>query len=175
MASRSRPIYDQGANVTFIGPTGSHLGHKETVKDTARVLGRTYDGIEYRGFGQVIVEAFARYSGVPVWNGLTKKFHPTEVLADFLTMREHTSKPLPDVAFCFLGDAGDNVGESLLIGGAKMGMDVRLAAPQVRWPSDALVEECRAMGEHTGARITVTASVEEAVAGCDFLYTDVWV
>ena len=167
--------YDQGAHVTFIGPTGSHLGHKETVKDTARVLGRMYDGIEYRGFGQEIVEEFVRYSGVPVWNGLTKEFHPTQVLADFLTMMEHSSKPLSDVAFCFLGDAKDNVGKSLMIGGAKMGMDVRLAAPQTRWPSDALVEECRAMEEHTGARITVTASVEEAVAGCDFLYTDVWV
>jgi ornithine carbamoyltransferase len=167
--------YDQGAHVTYIGPSGSHLGHKETVKDTARVLGRMYDGIEYRGFGQEIVEELARHAGVPVWNGLTDEFHPTQVLADLLTMSEHADKPLSDVRFCFLGDACSNMGDSLMVGAAKMGMDVRLAAPRPCWPKDQMVDRCRRTAGQTGGRITLTESVEDAVKSCDFLYTDVWV
>ena len=166
--------YDQGAHVTYIGPTGSHLGHKETVKDTARVLGRMYDGIEYRGFGQEIVEELARHSGVPVWNGLTNEYHPTQVLADFLTMSEHSDKELSDVSFCFLGDAAGNMGDSLMIGAAKMGMDGRLAAPKPCWPRQDLVERCGHVARETGAKITITEDVAAAVRGCDFLYTDVW-
>jgi ornithine carbamoyltransferase len=167
--------YDQGAHVTYIGPSGSHLGHKETVKDTARVLGRMYDGIEYRGFGQEIVEELARHAGVPVWNGLTDEFHPTQVLADLLTMSEHADKPLSDVRFCFLGDACSNMGDSLMVGAAKMGMDVRLAAPRPCWPKDQMVDRCRRTAGQTGGRITLTESVEDAVKSCDLLYTDVWV
>ena len=166
--------YDQGANVTYLGPTGSHIGKKETMKDTARVLGRTYDGIEYRGFGQELVETLAQYAGVPVWNGLTNEFHPTQILADVLAMTEHSTKVLPDIAYCFMGDARNNVGNSLLVGGAKLGMDVRICAPRHLWPNDELVTTCRAIAEQTGARITLTDSVEEGVKGADFLYTDVW-
>src|SRR5690554_3725848 len=148
--------FDQGAHVTYLGPSGNHLGHKESVKDTARVLGRVYDAIEYRGFGQSVVEELARYAGVPVYNGLTDEFHPTQVLADFLTMQEHVEKPLRDIAYVFIGDAANNMGDSLLIGGAKMGMDVRLCAPKACWPNQAVQEEARALAAETGARITIT-------------------
>ncbi|AFP29176.1 ornithine carbamoyltransferase [Marinobacter sp. BSs20148] len=167
--------YDQGARVTYLGPSGTHIGHKESVKDTARVLGRVYDAIEYRGFGQKIVEQLAEYAGVPVYNGLTDEFHPTQILADFLTMQEHVEKPLHRVAFAFLGDAANNMGDSLLIGGAKMGMDVRLCAPKVCWPQQSIQDEAQAIARETGARITITEDVDTAVAGVDFVYTDVWV
>jgi len=167
--------FDQGAHVTYIGPSGSHIGYKETMKDTARVLGRMYDGIEYRGFAQAEAEELARYAGVPVWNGLTDEAHPTQVLADFLTMQEHAHKPLEQVSFCFLGDVGFNVGDSLMIGGAKMGMDVRLAGPKECWPRQERVEQVSAIAKESGAHITVTEDAEAAVRGCDFLYTDVWV
>src|SRR5437763_826047 len=167
--------FDQGAHVTYIGPGGSHIGYKETMKDTARVLGRMYDGIEYRGFAQESAEELARYSGVPVWNGLTNEAHPTQVLADLLTMQEHTHKPLEDVSFCFLGDVGYNMADSLMIGAAKMGMDIRLAGPGQTWPGETRVSEARAIAAETGARITLFEDAEAAVKGCDFLYTDVWV
>ena len=167
--------FDQGANVSYIGSTGSHIGNKETMKDTARVLGRMYDGIGYRGFAQAQVEELARFAGVPVWNGLTNEAHPTQVLADILTMQEHTRKPLEAVSFCFLGDIGSNVGDSLMIGAAKMGMDIRLAGPKQCWPHQARVEQANAIARGTGARITLTEDAGEAVRGCDFLYTDVWV
>jgi ornithine carbamoyltransferase len=167
--------HDQGANVTYLGPSGSHLGRKETVKDTARVLGRMFDGIEYRGFGQTVVEELAAHAGVPVWNGLTDEFHPTQVLADFLTMQEHAEKPWRDIAFFFLGDVGNNMGDSLLIGGAKMGMDVRLCGPRSCWPDTIVEAEARTIAEKTGARILITEDVAEATLGADFLYTDVWV
>ncbi len=167
--------YDQGAHVTYLGPSGSQIGHKESMKDTARVLGRMYDGIEYRGFGQAIVEELAAYAGVPVWNGLTDEFHPTQILADFLTMQEHIDKPLSQVKFCYLGDARNNRGNSLMVGAAKMGMDFRAAAPKACQPSEELQQQCREIARHTGAKILVTDEVAEAVSGCDFLYTDVWV
>ncbi|MBO4605515.1 MAG: ornithine carbamoyltransferase [Bacteroidales bacterium] len=167
--------YDQGAHVTYLGPTGSQIGVKESMKDTARVLGRMYDGIEYRGFAQKTVEELAEYSGVPVWNGLTNEFHPTQILADFLTMKEHSDKPLNQIAYAYLGDARFNMGNSLLVGGAKMGMDVRIVAPKSLQPAAELVEQCRAIAAETGARITITDDVELGVKGCDFLYTDVWV
>ena len=167
--------HDQGAHVTYLGPTGSQIGIKESMKDTARVLGRMYDGIEYRGFAQKTVEELAQYSGVPVWNGLTNEFHPTQILADFLTMREHAGKPLNQVTYAYLGDARFNMGNSLLVGGAKMGMDVRIVAPKALQPAAELVAECRRIAEETGARITVTDDVDAGVKGCDFIYTDVWV
>ena len=167
--------YDQGANVTYIGPNGSHIGSKETMKDTARVLGRMYDGIQYRGFAQAQVAELARYAGVPVWNGLTNEAHPTQVLADLLTMQEHVYKPLEAISFCFLGDVGCNTANSLMIGAAKMGMDMRLAGPEPCWPSEARLHQACAIARETGARITLTEDVEMAVRGCDFLYTDVWV
>ncbi len=167
--------HDQGATVTYLGPSGTHIGHKETVKDTARVLGRVYDAIEYRGFGQEIVETLAEWSGVPVYNGLTDEFHPTQILADFLTMQEHAEKPLREVAYCFMGDAGNNMGDSLLIGGAKMGMDVRLCAPKALWPVQAIRDEAEKVSRQTGARITLTEDVDDGVKGVDFVYTDVWV
>ncbi|MCU0362927.1 MAG: ornithine carbamoyltransferase [Bacteroidales bacterium] len=167
--------YDQGAHVTYLGPTGSQIGQKESMKDTARVLGGMYDGIEYRGFGQVIVEELAKYAGVPVWNGLTDEFHPTQILADFLTMIEHSDKPLERMTLCYLGDARFNMGNSLMVGSAKMGIDFRIAAPRACQPSADLVEKCRAIAEQTGARITITENVDDAVRGADFLYTDVWV
>ncbi len=166
---------DQGAHVTYLGPAGSQMGKKESMKDTARVLGRMYDGIEYRGYSQDIVETLGKYAGVPVWNGLTTEFHPTQILADFLTMREHTDKPLNKVAFCYLGDARNNMGNSLMVGATKMGMDFRAAAPKACWPTEELVAKCREIAKETGAKITLTESVEEGVKGCDFLYTDVWV
>jgi len=166
--------FDQGANVTYLGPSGSQIGHKESMKDTARVLGRMYDGIEYRGFGQKIVEELAEFAGVPVWNGLTDEFHPTQVLADLLTMEEHSKKKLNKILFCYLGDARNNMGNSLMVGGAKMGMDVRLCGPKLNWPEEKLVKECKAIAKETGAKITLTDNVGQAVKGVDFLYTDVW-
>ena len=166
--------FDQGANVTYLGPSGSQIGHKESMKDTARVLGRMYDGIEYRGFGQKIVEELAEFSGVPVWNGLTDEFHPTQVLADLLTMEEHSKKKLNKISFCYLGDARNNMGNSLMVGGAKMGMDVRLCAPKENWPEEALVKKCKEIAKETSAKITLTEKLKEGVDGVDFLYTDVW-
>jgi len=166
---------DQGAHVTYLGPSGSQMGKKESMKDTARVLGRFYDGIEYRGYGQEIVEALAAYSGVPVWNGLTNEFHPTQMLADFMTMMEHSTKPLHKMTFAFLGDAKNNVGNSLMVGAAKMGMDFRAVAPKECQPSPELVKQCKKIAKETGAKITITDSVKEGVKDCDFLYTDVWV
>jgi ornithine carbamoyltransferase len=167
--------YDQGAHVTYLGPSGTQIGHKESMKDTARVLGRIYDGIEYRGFGQEIVEELAKYAGIPVWNGLTDEFHPTQILADFLTMTEFVDKPLPQVSYCYLGDARNNMGDSHLVGGSKLGMDVRLCGPRALWPDEDLVSTCRQIAAGTGARITLTEDPAEGVAGVDFLYTDVWV
>ena len=167
--------YDQGAQITYLGPTGSQIGHKETMKDTARVLGRMYDGIQYRGFGQEIVEELAKYAGVPVWNGLTNEFHPTQILADMLTMHEHSAKQINEITYCYLGDARNNMGNSLLVGGAKLGMDVRLCAPKECWPSEELVEQCREITKKTDARITLTEDVTEGVKDADFLHTDVWV
>lgn len=167
--------HDQGAHVTYLGPSGSQIGIKESMKDTARVLGRMFDGIEYRGFAQQTVEQLAEYAGVPVWNGLTNEAHPTQVLADLLTMTEHSGKPLEEISFAYLGDARFNMGNSLLVGGAKMGMDVRIVAPAALQPSDALVAECRKIAAGTGARITVTDDVDAGVKGCDFVYTDIWV
>jgi ornithine carbamoyltransferase len=167
--------YDQGAHVTYLGPTGSQIGSKESMKDTARVLGRMYDGIEYRGFGQERVETLAEYSGVPVWNGLTDEFHPTQVLADFLTMQEHMARPLSEMSLCYLGDARNNMGNSLLIGAAKLGMDFRAAAPVSCQPDEGLVKRSYEIAVDTGARINITDNLEEAVRDADFLYTDVWV
>jgi ornithine carbamoyltransferase len=167
--------YDQGAHVTFIGPGGSHMGHKETVKDTARVLGRMYDAIEYRGFGQDAAEELAQWAGVPIYNGLTDEWHPTQILADFLTFREHLNKPFGEVTFCYLGDARFNMADSYLVGGAKLGMDVRLASPKSLWPRDEIVDLARSVANETGAQITITEDVAEAVRGCDVLLTDVWV
>jgi ornithine carbamoyltransferase len=166
---------DQGARITYLGPEGSHIGKKETMKDTARVLGRMYDGIEYRGFGQSIVEELGQYAGVPVWNGLTNEFHPTQILADFLTMMEHSDKPLNKIAFCYCGDARFNMGNSLMVGAAKMGMDFRAAAPKKYWPSKELIDQCKEIAKETRAKILVTEDVNTAVKGVDFLYTDVWV
>lgn len=166
--------HDQGATVTYLGPSGTHIGHKESVKDTARVLGRIYDAIEYRGFGQEVVEQLAEFSGVPVYNGLTDEFHPTQILADFLTMQEHSDKPLRQIAYVFMGDAKNNMGDSLLIGGAKMGMDVRLCAPKACWPAKAIQDDAQAIASETGARIMITENVGDAVKGVDFVYTDVW-
>jgi ornithine carbamoyltransferase len=167
--------YDQGALVTYLGPSGSQIGYKESMKDTARVLGRMYDGIEYRGFGQDVVEELGRYAGVPVWNGLTNEFHPTQILADFLTMKEHSDKPLSQVKFCYLGDARNNMGNSLMVGAAKLGIDFRAAAPEKYQPAEELQNECKKIAEVTGAKITITENVKDAVKDCDFLYTDVWV
>jgi ornithine carbamoyltransferase len=166
---------DQGAHVSYLGPSGSQIGQKESMRDTARVLGRMYDGIEYRGYGQDIVEELGRYAGVPVWNGLTNEFHPTQILADFMTMLEHSDKPLNRISFSYLGDARNNMGNSLMVGASKMGMDFRAAAPKACQPAESLVETCRAIARGTGARITITESVDEAVKDVDFLYTDVWV
>lgn len=167
--------FDQGANVTYLGPTGSQIGTKESMKDTARVLGRMYDGIEYRGFGQSVVEELAKYAGVPVWNGLTNEYHPTQVLADLMTMMEHSDKPLNQITFAYLGDARNNMGNSLLIGAAKMGMDFRSLAPAALQTDVTLVQEAKRIAEKTGAEITVTDDIKMGVRGCDFLCTDVWV
>lgn len=167
--------YDQGAKITYLDPSSSQIGHKETMKDTARVLGRMYDGIEYRGFGQHIVEELARYAGVPVWNGLTDDFHPTQILADLMTMKEHTEKPMSKIKICYLGDAHNNVGNSLMIGCAKMSLDLRIAAPKSCQPKKQLVEQCMQIAGQNGGKIMITENVKEAVKGVDFLYTDVWV
>ncbi|HKK61119.1 MAG TPA: ornithine carbamoyltransferase [Bacteroidales bacterium] len=167
--------YEQGAHVTYLGPSGTQIGHKESMKDTARVLGRMYDGIEYRGFGQDVVEELAKYAGVPVWNGLTTEFHPTQILADFLSMEEHADEPLHKLSFAYLGDAKNNMGNSLMVGAAKMGMDFRAVAPAECQPDDQLVKQCREIAEQTGAKITITDNVDSGVNGVDFLYTDVWV
>ena len=167
--------YDQGANVTYIDPSSSQIGHKETMKDTARVLGRMYDAIEYRGFHQEIVEELANFAGVPVFNGLTDEYHPTQMLADVLTMREYSDKPLHDISYAYLGDARNNMGNSLLLIGAKLGMDVRIAAPKALWPEAEFVAECKVFAEQSGARITITEDAKAAVKGVDFIHTDVWV
>lgn len=167
--------FDQGAHVTYLGPSGSHIGTKETMKDTARVLGRFYDAIEYRGFAQAEAEVLAEFAGVPVYNGLTEKFHPTQVLADLMTMRENTHKHLSDIAFCFVGDTGGNMAASLMVGAALIGMDIRLCGPQALWPDPALLDHCRKLAEASGARITLTEKLAEGADGCDFIYTDVWV
>ena len=166
---------DQGAGVTFIGPSGSQMGKKESMKDTARVLGRMYDGIEYRGFGQEIVEELGAYAGVPVWNGLTDEFHPTQVLADFLTIMEHSNKPLNEVTLVYLGDARNNMGNSLMVGSAKMGMKFRAVAPKNLWPNEELVKKCKEIAKETGAVIEFSDDPVKGVKGADFLYTDVWV
>jgi ornithine carbamoyltransferase len=167
--------YDQGAHVTFLGPGETQIGHKETMKDTARVLGKMYDGIQYRGFSQDTVEELGRYAGVPVWNGLTDQFHPTQVLADLLTMREFSNKDLSDIKFCYLGDARNNMANSLLSGAAITGMDFRIAAPPEYTPSDQLREQCKQISQKSGAKVLITSNIDEAVENCDFLYTDVWV
>ncbi len=167
--------YDQGAHVTYLGPSGSQIGQKESMKDTARVLGRMYDGIQYRGFGQAIVEELAKYAGVPVWNGLTDEFHPTQVLADLLTMMEHSDKPLNKITFAYLGDARNNMANSLLVGGVKMGMDVRIVGPAGLQPTKELISECELIASETGAKINITSDLKKGVKDCDFLYTDVWV
>src|SRR5664279_3095974 len=162
--------YDQGAHVTYLGPEGSHIGEGESIKDTARVLGRMYDGIEYRGFAQESVETLARYAGVPVWNGLTDQWHPTQMLADILTMRDHSDKPLDRVGFCYLGDARNNTANSLLVTGALLGMDVRICAPAQLQPSPAVRRIAHGLAARSGAALTVTEDVKTAVAGADFLY-----
>ena len=167
--------YDQGAHVTYMDPSGSQIGHKESIKDTARVLGRFYDGIEYRGSAQDNVEVLARYSGVPVWNGLTDEWHPTQMLCDMLTMREHAAKPDGEISFAYVGDARNNMGNSLLVSGALMGMDVRIVAPRALWNNEEVVVAAQAIAATTGARITQTDDVAEGVRGVDFVHTDVWV
>ena len=167
--------HDQGAHVTYLGPGGSHMGHKETVKDTARVLGRMYDAIEYRGFGEAVADELAAWAGVPVYNGLTDEWHPTQILADFLTLREHIDKPLAEMSFCYLGDARFNMADSYLVGGAKLGMDIRIASPRSLWPSDTFTDLARSIAAGTGATITITENVADAVRGCDAVATDVWV
>jgi ornithine carbamoyltransferase len=166
---------DQGASTTYLDPSGSQIGHKESVKDTGRVLGRMFDGIEYRGDSQQKVEELAAFAGVPVYNGLTDDWHPTQMLADVLTMTEHCAKPLTDIAFAYLGDARFNMGNSYLVTGALLGMDVRIVAPKTYWPAQEIVDRARELAETSGARITLTEAVEEGVAGADFVATDVWV
>ncbi|CAN7793249.1 ornithine carbamoyltransferase [Paraburkholderia hospita] len=167
--------HDQGANVTYIDPTSSQIGHKESMKDTARVLGRMFNAIEYRGFSQETVEELARFAGVPVFNGLTDEYHPTQMLADVLTMREHSDKPLTDISYAYLGDARNNMGNSLLLIGAKLGMDVRIGAPKSLWPNEEHVAACRKFAEESGARLMLTEDPQAAVEGTDFVHTDVWV
>ncbi|SDK29857.1 ornithine carbamoyltransferase [Streptomyces indicus] len=166
---------DQGASTTYLDPSGSQIGHKESVKDTARVLGRMFDGIEFRGDSQSAVEELAAYSGVPVWNGLTDDWHPTQMLADVLTMTEHSAKPLTEIAFAYLGDARFNMGNSYLVTGALLGMDVRIVAPRAYWPAEEIVAQARALADKSGARITLTEEVADGVRGADFVATDVWV
>lgn len=167
--------HDQGAHVTYMDPTASQMGHKESVKDTARVLGRMFDAIEFRGADQSTVETLAEYAGVPVFNGLTAEFHPTQMLADVLTMREHSGKPDHEISYVYLGDARYNMGRSLLMIGAKLGMEVRIAAPKALWPDEAFVSECQAFADESGARITLTEDAQAAVNGVDFIHTDIWV
>jgi ornithine carbamoyltransferase len=166
--------FDQGAHVTYLDGQTSQLGHKESVADTARVLGRMYDGIGYRGFGQSVVEELARHAGVPVWNGLTTEWHPTQLLADLLTMREHAGRPLEEIAYAFLGDVGGNMGATLLVGGALLGMDVRLVGPRARWPEQWVVDRARSLAASSGARVTLTDDLEEGLPGAHFVHTDVW-
>lgn len=167
--------YDQGANVTYIDPTSSQIGHKESMKDTARVLGRMYDAIQYRGYKQSVVQELADYAGVPVFNGLTDEFHPTQMLADVLTMMENCDKPLSQISYVYIGDARNNMGNSLLLIGAKLGMDVRICAPKDLLPEDNLVQMCQKFATESGAKITVTEDIDTAVKGVDFIHTDVWV
>lgn len=167
--------YDQGANVTYLGPNGSQIGHKESMKDTARVLGRMYDAIEYRGFAQTIVEELAQYAGVPVFNGLTNEFHPTQMLADLLTMQEHSNKPLEQIAYAYVGDARSNMGNSLLLIGALLGMDVRIGAPEHLWPAASILEQAHRLAKQSGARLLVTQEAQQAVQNVDYIHTDVWV
>jgi ornithine carbamoyltransferase len=167
--------HDQGAHVTYLEPSGSQMGHKESVRDTARVLGRMYDGIEYRGFGQEIVEELAEFAGVPVWNGLTNEWHPTQMMADVLTMMEHSDQPLEKISYAYLGDARFNMGRSLLTIGAILGMDVRIGAPKQLWPDADLIDICQEIAKDSGARITVTENINEAVKGVEYIHTDVWV
>lgn len=166
---------DQGAHVTYLGPTGSQMGKKESIADTARVLGRMYDGIEYRGYGQEIVEELAKYAGVPVWNGLTDQDHPTQVLADFLTAIEHLNKPTHEMTFVYSGDGRNNVANALMIGAAKTGMDFRIVAPKSLFPEKKLLDKCKAVAKETGAKITITDDIAKGVKGADVIYTDVWV
>lgn len=167
--------YDQGANVTYLGPSGSQIGKKESMKDTARVLGRMYDAIEYRGYGQAIVDELAKWAGVPVYNGLTDEFHPTQILADLLTMREHSDKPLSQISYAYLGDARNNMGNTLMLAGALMGMDVRMGAPKHLWPVEELVAKANGLAAASGGKVTLTEDPKAAVAGVDFVHTDVWV
>ncbi|MDE9481309.1 ornithine carbamoyltransferase [Xenorhabdus bovienii] len=167
--------HDQGASVTYLSSNGSQIGHKESIKDTARVLGRLYDGIQYRGHGQEVVETLAKYAGVPVWNGLTNEFHPTQLLADLLTMHEHSQKPLTEIKLTYLGDARNNMGNTMLEAAALTGMELRLVAPKVCWPDAALIAECQTLAEKTGGRIALTEDIATGVKDADFLYTDVWV
>jgi ornithine carbamoyltransferase len=167
--------FDQGAHVTYLDPGGSQIGHKESMKDTARVLGRMYDGIQYRGSAQSLVETLGEYAGVPVWNGLTDEWHPTQTLCDMLTMQEWCPKPDTEIAFAYCGDARNNVGNSLLVAGAMMGMDVRIVAPKELWNHDEVIGQAQEVAHRTGARITHTDDVAEGVGGIDFVYTDVWV
>ena len=167
--------YDQGARVTYIDPNSSQIGHKESMKDTARVLGRMYDAIEYRGFKQSTVQELADYAGVPVFNGLTDEFHPTQMLADVLTMIEHCDKPLHQISYVYIGDARNNMGNSLLLIGAKLGMDVRICGPKALLPEASFVEMCESFAKESGARLTVTEDIDKAVKGADFVHTDVWV
>jgi ornithine carbamoyltransferase len=167
--------YDQGMGVTYLDPSGSQIGHKESIRDTARVLGRMYDAIEYRGFAQTVVEELAKYAGVPVYNGLTDESHPTQMLADLLTMEEHSDKPLHEIAYCYYGDARNNMGNSLLLVGARMGMDARLCAPKALWPTEPVVARARDLAKASGAKITLTEDPTEGAKGCDYLHTDVWV
>jgi len=167
--------HDQGVNITYLGPTGSQMGKKESIKDTARVLGRMYDGIEYRGYGQEIVETLAKYSGVPVWNGLTNEDHPTQVLADFLTIKEHFNKPLDKITLAYLGDGRNNMANALLIGASKVGMNINIVSPEKLFPEEALVERCKKVAEESGSIITITSDINKGVKGIDVIYTDVWV
>ncbi len=167
--------YDQGACVTYLGPTGSQMGKKESVKDTARVLGRMYDAIEYRGFGQEIVQELADYAGVPVYNGLTNEFHPTQVLADLLTIKESINKPLSEITLAYAGDGRNNMGNSLMVGAAKLGLDFRIVAPKAVQPESELVDKCKKIAKSSGAKITITEDIDQGVKDCDAIYTDVWV
>ncbi|MBM7615025.1 ornithine carbamoyltransferase [Alkaliphilus hydrothermalis] len=166
---------DEGGHVTFLGSNDSQMGKKESLEDTAKVLGRFYDGIEFRGFKQETVEILAKHAGVPVWNGLTDLYHPTQILADMLTITEHVAKPLNQVKFVYVGDARNNMGNSLMIGAAKMGMDFRALAPKSLFPAEELVAEMRELAKETGAKITLTEDIAEAVKDADVIYTDVWV
>lgn len=167
--------YDQGATVTYIGSVGSHIGAKESMKDTARVLGRMHDGIGYRGHGQALVEELAAYSGVPVWNGLTDEYHPTQSLADLMTIQEHCDKPFGETVCCYVGDAANNTCNSLVVGAAKMGIDLRLAAPKALWPDPTLFERCQSLAAESGGRLLLTEDLAEGVRGADFVYTDAWI